>query len=166
MHLLHYPVGNPGGRQSGRWCPWRLGRHTSGDMRCDVARGQTAGIQRQHDRINARQSPFPLGYDHDSKLHPDPAAPQWLPHQSRSTPFSRASRLRELPRFRPTGSCRSYPGCSAISSSKAVSSTGLVSAFNNPPGPVNATRWARACRTDSLAAAKVLSRRRISRIHR
>ncbi len=99
----------------------------------DVAGGQTAGIQRQHDLIDAGQSPLPLGHDH--RLEAAVAVPRYVDGD--------LTRVGEHLLAR----------CSAISSSKAVSSTVLVSAFNNPPGPVNATCWARACRTNSLAAA-------------
>jgi hypothetical protein len=34
------------------------------EMRRDVAGGQTAGMQRQHDLIDAGQPPLPLGHDH------------------------------------------------------------------------------------------------------
>jgi hypothetical protein len=59
LHLLHHPVGDP-----------RDG--VLGDLRVidlremcgDVAGGQPAGIQRQHDLIDAGQPPLPLGHDH------------------------------------------------------------------------------------------------------
>jgi hypothetical protein len=47
----------------------------------------------------------------------------------------------------------------SISSSDADSSTDLVSAFSNAPGPVNATPWAPACRTNYLAAGRLPSKR-------
>ena len=45
----------------------------------------------------------------------------------------------ELPPSRPAGSCLSYPRCSLISASKAVSSTFLVNWFSSPLGPTRAT---------------------------
>jgi hypothetical protein len=41
-----------------------LGVIDFGEMRADVAGGQPAGIQRQHDLIDAGQPPLPLGHDH------------------------------------------------------------------------------------------------------
>src|SRR5205085_1107819 len=59
--------------------------------------------------------------------------------------------LRELAPSRPTGSWRSYPRCSLISASRAVSSTVLVNPVNNPPGPTSSTPSARACSTSCAA---------------
>jgi hypothetical protein len=57
--------------------------------------------------------------------------------------------LREFPLPRPTGSCLSYPKCSAISASNAVSSTFLVSWLSSPLGPTSSTpcsfAWASSC---------------------
>jgi hypothetical protein len=45
-------------------------------MRRDVAGGQTAGIQRQNDLIDAGQPPLPLGHDH--RLEAAVAVPRYL----------------------------------------------------------------------------------------
>jgi hypothetical protein len=61
--------------------------------------------------------------------------------------------LRELPRLRPCTAFLSYPRCSLISSSSAVSITSFVSDFNSPPGPVRSTPASRAWRTSSRASS-------------
>ena len=45
--------------------------------------------------------------------------------------------LREFPLPRPDTSCFSYPRCSSISASRAVSRTFFVSRFNSPSGPTS-----------------------------
>lgn len=69
-----------------------------------------------------------------------------------STVFVRVP-LREFPLPRPDTSCFSYPRCSSISASSAVSRTFFVSRFNNPSGPTRSMpcslAWARSCCANS-----------------
>jgi hypothetical protein len=62
--------------------------------------------------------------------------------------------LREFSPSRPAGSCFSYPRCSVISSSSAVSSTVFVNSFNSPSGPVMSNPRSLADFTISRIAAR------------
>jgi hypothetical protein len=67
--------------------PWRLGRHRSGDMCCDVAGAQTAGITtttRPHRCWAIIVSAWLRSW---LEAASSPAASRSLPHLSRSTPF-------------------------------------------------------------------------------
>ena len=78
-----------------------------GEVRRDLPGGQAAGGQRQHDLIDPGQPPLPLL--HNLRLN--------VASMSRGTSISTGpisvstvfdrTPLRELPRFRPTGSCLS-----------------------------------------------------------
>jgi hypothetical protein len=91
LHLLHHPVGNPGGRQSGRWCPWRLGRHRSGRYALRCRRWSNRGHMNNTTSSMLDNHRFRLATITARSCRPDPAAPRWLPHQSRSLPFWRSS---------------------------------------------------------------------------
>jgi hypothetical protein len=55
------------------------------EMRRNVAGGQTAGIQRQHDLIDVGQPPLPLGHKSPARsCRRRPWAPRWRPHRSQS----------------------------------------------------------------------------------
>ena len=123
-----------------------------GEVRGDLTGGQPAGGQRQHDLVDPAQPLLPLA--HNGRIEAALPIPRHLDlhradlRQHRLRPMP----LRELPPLRPAGSCLSYPTCSVISASRAVSSTVLVNPASIPPGPTRSTPSARAFATRSRAS--------------